>query len=108
MDKKSFGLYRPNDFFAGVDFTPLMQNQWIYFGGAVGLLVVLLSNVTVVKVSAFYLTLLVFIGQIFSGILIDVIITGQLHPGNLIGGMFVGVGLIFNLWLDYRRSRGGG
>ena len=100
-------LGREEAFFVGADFTPLMQNQWIYFGGAVGLLVVLLTNVTVVKVSAFYLTLLVFIGQIFSGILIDVIITGQLHPGNLIGGTFVSVGLIFNLYLDYRKSRGG-
>jgi len=35
---------------------------WIYIGGAVGVAIITLSNVTVVKVSALYLSLLVFVG----------------------------------------------
>ena len=78
-------------------------NWHIYLGGILGVCVVLLSNVTVVKVSAFYLTLLIFIGQVFSGVLIDVVITQVLSPNNLIGGILVTIGLCVNLLLDRKR-----
>ncbi|MCL1999193.1 MAG: DMT family transporter [Turicibacter sp.] len=80
-----------------------MQGSWfIYFGGALGLCVVLLSNITVVKISAFYLTMLVFIGQIFAGLLIDVVLSGQLSIENLLGGVFVAFGLCISIYMDRR------
>ena len=76
---------------------------YIYFGGILGACIVLISNMTVAKISAFYLTLLVFVGQVFSGVLIDMLISREFSPRNLIGGILVAVGLCVNLLLDNKR-----
>jgi len=86
------------------DFT-LSPNWYIYLGGVLGVCVVLLGNMVVVKISAFYLTLLIFIGQVFSGVLIDVIITQSISTRNLIGGVLVAAGLSVNLVLDSKDFR---
>ena len=79
----------------------LFSAEWyIYFGGVLGLIVIILSNLTVIKVSAFYLTLLVFIGQVFSGVVIDMLITQEVSIRNIIGGILVTIGLSVNLLLD--------
>ena len=76
---------------------------YIYLGGLLGVGVVLTSSITALKISAFYLTLLIFIGQVFSGVLIDIIISGVLSARNLVGGVLVAIGLCVNLILDGRR-----
>lgn len=82
----------------------VLSPYWfIYLGGALGLCIVLISNVIVVKISAFYLTLLLFVGQIFSGVMIDVFITGEISVRNFMGGLFVAVGLCINLLLDKKK-----
>ena len=73
---------------------------YIYSGGILGVCVVLLSNITVVKIPAFYLTLFIFIGQVFSGVVIDAVISRELSYRNLIGGILVAIGLSINLLLD--------
>jgi transporter family-2 protein len=78
----------------------ISPDLYIYLGGMLGVCVVLLSNITVTKVSAFYLTLLIFIGQVFSGILIDIAIAQALSVHNLTGGILVTIGLCVNLVLD--------
>jgi len=83
----------------------LYPNWYIYLGGILGVCVVLLGNVVVVKVSAFYLTLFIFIGQVFSGVLIDVIITQSFSTRNMVGGILVAAGLSANLMLDNRRQK---
>ncbi len=80
--------------------TAVAPNWYIYFGGALGMCVVWLSNVTVMKVSAFYLSLLLFIGQVFSGIAVDAFIAQSFSPQNLIGGVLVAAGLCVNLVLE--------
>jgi transporter family-2 protein len=78
----------------------LSPEAYIYLGGAAGVCVVLLSNLTVAKVSAFYYSLFLFIGQVFSGILLDALISQAFSPRNLIGGILVAAGLCVNLLLD--------
>ncbi len=73
---------------------------WMYLGGALGVAVVLLCNVTVKRISAFYMTLLLFVGQVFAGIVVDVVLTGAFSAENLIGGGLVAVGMGLNLWMD--------
>ena len=80
-------------------------NWYIYFGGTLGVCVILLSNVTVVRISAFYLTLLIFIGQVFSGVLVDMVISQEVSLRIIIGGLFVAAGLCLNLVLDNRKPR---
>ncbi len=82
----------------------IAPNWYIFVGGALGVAVVWLSNFTVMKVSAFYLSLLLFIGQVFSGIVVDALISQSFSPRNLIGGVLVAAGLIVNLVLE-RKSK---
>lgn len=84
----------------------ISPNLYIYLGGILGVCVVLLSNITVAKVSAFYLSLFLFIGQVFSGILIDAVISQAFSPNILAGGVFVAAGLCVNLLLDRNQTGG--
>jgi len=83
----------------GFTFSP---DWYLYFGGILGVSVVLLSNITVVKVSAFYLTLLIFVAQVFSGVLVDFVISREFSARIMIGGVFVTAGLCLDLILDNR------
>lgn len=82
----------------------ISPNIFIYLGGIIGVCVVLLSNITVTKISAFYLSLFLFIGQVFSGIIIDVVIFKAFSAKSMIGGVFVAAGLCVNLFSDNKRN----
>ncbi|WP_027631743.1 DMT family transporter [Clostridium hydrogeniformans] len=71
-----------------------------YLGGIVGVMVVGMSSFINHKISAFYLTLIIFIGQLFSGIIIDYYTLGSLSLGKILGGSLVVLGLVYNLKVD--------
>lgn len=81
------------------------SNVWIYLGGVISVFVVILSNATVTKISSLYMTLLIFIGQVFTGILLDFLLTHTFSQKNLIGSIFVTTGLALNVWLDKNRTK---
>jgi len=91
-------------FFKNIDFIPFSfsKNISMYLGGILGVVTVLLSNITVTKISSYYMTLLLFVGQIFSGIILDVILTNEFSTINLVGGILVSIGLSLDLWIDKR------
>lgn len=78
---------------------------WLYLGGAIGVVTVWLSNVVVVKIPQLYITLLMFVGQVSMGLVLDALLTGALSLPNLIGGLLVALGLVCNLLLERRASR---
>ena len=78
---------------------------WAYFGGVVGVLFVVLSNLTAPKISAFSMTVLIFIGQIAAGIAIDIFVHQELALGKIAGGVLILVGLLGNLSIDKDRKR---
>jgi transporter family-2 protein len=78
----------------------LSPNVLIYFGGTVGVCLVLTSNIVVTKVSAFYLALLLFIGQVFTGIIIDAAISRSFSKSILIGGILVAAGFCLDIILS--------
>ena len=59
---------------------------WAYLGGIVGVIVVILTNYAVPKISAFQATLLIFVGQMFAGIIIDTL-TGVAQSKQLLLGV---------------------
>jgi len=83
----------------------LSPNWWIYLGGAIGVMTVWLSNVVVVKIPQLYITLLMFVGQVFTGVLLDALRDGAFSVANLIGGSLVALGLALNLLLERHSSR---
>jgi transporter family-2 protein len=78
----------------------ISANPLIYLGGLFGAAVVLISNITVARVSAFYLTLLMFVGQIFSALIFDMVISQSFEPLLLAGGVLVSLGLVVDLLID--------
>lgn len=74
---------------------------WFYYtGGLVGVVSVTLSSYLTFRVSSFYLTLLIFIGQLFTGIMLDYIALGSISIYQVIGGVLVVIGLAYNLFID--------
>ena len=83
----------------------LAPNWWSYLGGAIGVATVWLSNLVVVKIPQLYITLLMFVGQVFTGVLMDALIDGAFSTENIIGGVLVALGLALNLLFERRASR---
>lgn len=77
---------------------------WAFFGGAVGVAVIVLSNYTTPKISSLYLTLFIFVGQLSVGIIIDYFTINELSLGKILGGLFVFAGLYYNLVLDQKKE----
>lgn len=77
---------------------------WAYLGGLTGVLVIVLSSYLTPKISAFYFTLLMFLGQLFVGIIIDYFTLNILSIGKIVGGFSVLVGLNYNLLIDKNES----
>lgn len=77
---------------------------WAYLGGFTGIFVIGLSSYITPKISVFYLTLIIFIGQLFTGIFIDYLTLNNLSIGKIIGGFLVLSGLTFNLFIDKKSS----
>ncbi|MDD3137888.1 MAG: DMT family transporter [Lachnospiraceae bacterium] len=74
---------------------------WMYLGGALGVVTVLLFNITVPRESAFRLTLLSFVGQIFTGITLDLTLGLECSTSTFAGGLIIATGLLANMMLEY-------
>lgn len=78
---------------------------YAYIGGIIGIFSISLSNYVAPKISAFYMTLLIFIGQIGIGIFIDYLVSNEVSIGKIIGGILVAIGLSYNLSIDKKSSQ---
>jgi transporter family-2 protein len=82
----------------------ISPDPFMYIGGFLGVCAILLSNILVTKIPAFYLTLTLFIGQVFMGIVIDALIAQEFSIPILIGGILVAAGLCTDLMLDRKKK----
>ncbi|EHI99819.1 protein of unknown function DUF606 [Clostridium sp. DL-VIII] len=73
---------------------------YAYLGGILGVVIVILNSVITPKMSSFYATLIIFIGQLFTGIIIDWITFKTLPFAKIVGGFLVVAGLAYNLHVD--------
>lgn len=78
---------------------------WAYLGGILGIGIVVMSSYLTHKVSAFYLTLLIFLGQLVTGVFIDYFVTKEVPIGKSIGGILVVIGFLYNLKVDYQKEK---
>ena len=81
------------------------ENPLIFTGGLVGVCAVFITNVCVSKISSFYMTLLLFAGQIFTGVIIDIILSQTFSPKNLIGGIIITIGLALDMWVNKKKFK---
>ena len=77
---------------------------WALLGGLIGVMVVATSNIVIPKIPTIYTTILIFMGQLFTGILIDYFIVGFVSKGKIIGGLLMLVGLLYNSNVDKKET----
>lgn len=68
----------------------------MFFGGIVGVGNIIISNVVTPKIAAFSLTIIIFVSQLFSSLILDYYIDGEFSVGKLVGGFLVLCGLVYN------------
>jgi len=73
---------------------------WAFLGGLLGVIVVASTNIVIPKIPTIYTTLLIFMGQLFTGILIDYFRVGFISKGKIIGGLLILLGIIYNSNVD--------
>lgn len=84
---------------AGVPFMasaePIAWYAWL--GGPIGAVFVIISNLTIDKVSIMISTTLIFIGQVAMSILLDYAMTGRvITPKQMIGAALIFTGILLN------------
>lgn len=72
---------------------------WVYFGGPLGMVGIILINLATMKIPAVQLSVIIFLGQIASGMVIDALFA-RFSLGMLLGGVVVGAGLWLNILAD--------
>lgn len=75
---------------------------WIYCGGVLGVVTVLLTNIVVPKVPAFRLTSLSFVGQVLTGILLDMFWGNGYSDATLTGGILVAIGIAVSMAMEWQ------
>ena len=78
---------------------------WIWCGGMLGVLIVMIYNITVPKIPAYRLTLITLCGQLFCGILLDVLLGGELNTKEFGAGLLVAAGILSNQLLKIYRKK---
>lgn len=81
----------------GVSFT-------VYLGGLMGVASIIICNLITLRLTNVRMTLLIFVGQIFSGVLLDAFLLHIFSPGQLAGGLLVAAGLTLNVLSDRGRA----
>ncbi|MBN2557486.1 MAG: DMT family transporter [Clostridia bacterium] len=69
-------------------------------GGAIGYFVVILNNHITPRIGIIFVTILLFIGQIGTGAIIDAVRTGDVSIGRTIGGLLIMIGLIYLVFAE--------
>lgn len=75
----------------------------MYLGGTVGVVTILLSNYLTPRMPAFLQTLLIFIAQLLTALLLDYLLIGSFSLGKLLGGLLVLAGL-WHYQMVHRRN----
>lgn len=88
---------------AGLSALPGMPPQ-LLLGGVIGALMVLLTSHIVGRISSYYMSLTLFVGQVSASLLLDMLLDQGFPWRNLLGGACVLAGLMLNLWQDKQMS----
>ncbi|MDO4493312.1 MAG: DMT family transporter [Clostridia bacterium] len=83
----------------------LPSNPLWYTGGLLGVVSVTILNIVIHRIPALYLTIIMFIGQVAGGFVLDALLGNGLPMGNLIGGLFCTAGMCINAIADRRRPQ---
>lgn len=78
---------------------------YVYLGGVFGIGVVYLSNVTTLKIPAFLLTLIIFLAQMATGFMLDLLMGISIDWLSFLGVCFILIGLIVQMTIETQRKK---
>jgi uncharacterized membrane protein YdcZ (DUF606 family) len=78
---------------------------WAFAGGILGVMVIALSSYITHRVSNFDITLLIFIGQLATGAILDIVLGNPISTTKIIGGAMIIIGLGYNILVDRSDSK---
>lgn len=81
------------------------QSFLIYMGGALGAVAIFLCNLVTPRLSALQFTVILFVGQIFSSMLLDALLLGVFSMGTLVGGAVVALGMALNIRQERKEAQ---
>lgn len=77
---------------------------YIFLGGALGVIIVFSSNKIIPKIPVVYSMLLMFIGQVVCGVLLDYFLLGELSFKKGVGALVITLGIFYNTMIDKREQ----
>ena len=96
--------------FFAADFLPAFGAQgssaappwYAYSGALLGIAIVASCNVVIPRISVVYSAVLIFLGQILTGLLLDTLMAGRFDTHKALGALLVAGGLLVNALIDAR------
>ena len=82
-----------------------LSRIWIYCGGMLGVIFVVLCNMTVPRVNALSVTVLTFVGKLFVGIFIDLAMGKAADDASFLGGVIISTGILIGIIAEYLIKR---
>ena len=87
---------------------PDIEINWMFIlaltGGAIGFLAVMMNSYITPRIGILYVTILLFIGQLGTGVIIDRIRDGSIQIGKIMGGLLIVTGLVYLLRLEKNKK----
>jgi transporter family-2 protein len=78
---------------------------WALLGGFLAVFIVIITNLVIPKIPAIYTSLLIFIGQLLTGIIIDFLVNHSANKNKIIGVSIIVLGLFFNFMVDKKDNK---
>ena len=78
---------------------------YIFLGGAIGVSIVYCSNIIIPKIPVVYSTLLLFVGQVVAGIIIDFFVMSEISFSKLVGAIVIIIGILYNSKIDAKEVK---
>lgn len=98
-------IFRPGHLTEGISHMS-SASMWMYSGGALGIMIVILCNLAFQKLSATYSTSLIILGQLGAAIVIDRTFFGVIiQPKEIAGILLIACGIAYNSYISSRQKR---
>ena len=78
---------------------------WALLGGFLAVFIVIITNLVIPKIPAIYTSLLIFVGQLLTGIIIDFLVNHSVNSNKIIGVSIIVLGLFFNFMVDKKDNK---
>lgn len=99
-------LFLSGEAFPALSLPQTFGESGMYLGGLLGVIVVVIANIITPRMSAFLMTIIIFVSQLVSGITIDALGGTPISIGKVAGAALVLLGVLYNQSLERKPKKG--